>query len=83
MTRYTFKDWVPERDLQAVLDALADELLAAPDHEVSACFSDANERRDEVETARRLIAAADAGAAPPPASLFKSPGLRAYLDRNQ
>lgn len=84
MTERTATDWLPARDLEALLDALTDELLAAADHEVSSYVpGSAEERRDEAETVRRLIAAADAELAVPPASLFKAPGLRAYVTRNQ
>ena len=76
-------DWLPSRDLEALLDALTDELLASADHEIPTYFhDDADGRREEVEMVRRLIAGADAGLAVPANSLFKAPGLRAYVARN-
>ena len=84
MTERISTDWLPEQDLDALLDALTSELLAASEHEISAyVHHDADERQDEIESVRRMIAAADAEAALLPVSLFKAPGLRAYLARNQ
>ena len=76
--------WLPSQDLTALLDALTEELLASPDHEVPAELHDgADERGEAAGLVRRLIAAADAEAAPLPTSFFKNPGLRAYVTRNQ
>ncbi len=84
MTERITTDWLPEQDLEALLDALTLELLASPDQEVSTHYHrDADRRHDEAETIRRLVAAAESGSALPAASLFKTPGLRAYFARNQ
>ena len=84
MTGRITTGWLPEQDLEALLDALTVELLASSDEGVSTYIPrDADERRDEAGRVRRLIAAAECGSALPAASLFKTPGLRAYLARNQ
>lgn len=84
MTERITTDWLPEHDLEALLDALTQELLASSTHEASQDFHhDADARHGEAETVRRLIAVADAELAVPPASSFKTAGLRAYLARNQ
>ncbi len=67
MTRRAMKDWNPERELAALLNALAAELVAAPDYEVRALLGETGARgRGAIKTMRRLLAAADADVAVSP-----------------
>lgn len=75
-------DWNPEHDLAALLDALTAELLTAADHEVTPYLREPGDD-DGAQLVRRLIAAADADFAVLPVSRFTTPGLRAYMTRNQ
>jgi hypothetical protein len=84
MTEPTTTDWDPQQDLAKLLDGLTDELLGAPDHEVTPYLSDAgDDLNDAAEAVRRLVAAADADFVVPPVSGFVAPGLRAFVTRNQ
>jgi hypothetical protein len=74
-------DWNPERELAALLDGLAEELLTAADHEVAHYLSETGD--DAVEAMRRLVAAADAGFVVLPVSGFLTQGLRDFMTRNQ
>ena len=84
MTKKIMKDWTPEQDLAALLDALAIELLAAPGDEVSACLYETGAKgRSAIEAVRRLVSVADADLDASPVSNFVVPGLLAHLTRNQ
>jgi hypothetical protein len=72
--------WDPTADLQALLDALTDELLSMSPGEVSAVTADAD-AADAVRI-RRLIGRADADLTPPPPSVARRGG-RAAIDRRQ
>jgi hypothetical protein len=76
--------WNPEADLAALLDALTDDLLAAPARDVDALTAETGMPRDTVvREMRRLIAVAESDLIVPPAAEFSPPGLRAYIARNQ
>jgi hypothetical protein len=78
------KNWPWEQDLTALTDALANELLAAPDDEVAACLHEVGPKaRNAVEAARRLASAADADADAARVSNFIIAGLPACLTRSQ
>jgi hypothetical protein len=74
-------DWNPERELAALLDGLAEELLTAADHEISPYLSETGD--DAAEAMRRLVAAADADFVVLPVSGFITQGLRDFMTRNQ
>jgi hypothetical protein len=75
--------WDPERDLAVLLDALTAELLTASDRQVALSVRETGGQPDMmVREMHRLMAAAEADVAVPPASGFTSPGLRAYVARN-
>jgi hypothetical protein len=74
--------WSPDQDLEALLDALTEELLAAPGPELAASLGAAGAARaSTIDTMRRAIAAAEASANGPSFSGFVAPGLRAYVGR--
>jgi hypothetical protein len=53
-------EWSPEGDLAALLDALTDEVLAAPDRDVWLAVRDVGEDpADAVREMRRLLASAE------------------------
>jgi hypothetical protein len=84
MSEITSTDWDPERDLRTLLDALAEELLATSDRDVALLVRQIGGQPDLMAwEMRRLVAAGEADLAVPPASGFSSPGLRAYVARNQ
>ena len=84
MSKKSKKNWSWEQDLAALTDALASELLAAPDDEVAACLHEAGPKaRHAVEAARRLISAADADSDAPPVANFVAAGWPAPLTRSQ
>lgn len=78
------KNWHWEQDLAALTDALANELLAAPDDEVAACLHEGGYKaRNSVEAVRRLISAADADSDAAPVSNFVVAGWPVHLTRSQ
>jgi hypothetical protein len=84
MTKKSKKHWHWEQDLAALTDALANELLAAPDDEVSACLQEVGPKaRNAVEAVRRLISASDADSEATPVSNFVVAGWPVYLTRSQ
>ncbi|MGA2043754.1 MAG: hypothetical protein ABSG83_10310 [Roseiarcus sp.] len=83
MTGNPRKDRTPERDLAALLDALAAELLSAPDEEVRALLREAGAKgRGAAAAVRDLasLALAESEAAPIPN--FVAPGASDRLTRN-
>jgi hypothetical protein len=70
--------WNPEADLAALMDALTADLLAASARDVDVLGLETVARE-----VRRLIAVAEADLFMPLAAEFSSPGLRAYIARNQ
>ena len=75
-------DWDPPQDLAALLDALAEEILAAPDDAVFAGLHEAaGEWGGRAQSLRRLVMAADMGSVVPP--LSDATGLRGQLPRTQ
>jgi hypothetical protein len=63
----TRADWNPERELAALLDALSEELLAAPDRDVVGSLHGTGEdAQHAIATVRRLIAASDQDPTRPP-----------------
>ena len=78
------KNWSWDQDLAALTDALASELLAAPDDEIAACLHEVGPKaRNAVEAARRLASAADADTDAARVSNFIIAGLPACLTRSQ
>jgi hypothetical protein len=83
MTEGSMTAWSPHRDLEALLDALTEDLLAAPGPEVAVALRAAEAAQaPTIDAMRRAIAAADAGAIGPSVSGFVAPGLRAYVGRS-
>jgi hypothetical protein len=80
MSRKTPKDKSPEQSLALLLDALATELLAAPDHEVAMALweLDATDR-NALKAARRLITSFNDSSESPGASNVISPGQRVHV----
>ena len=69
MSGKTPKDKSPEQNLALLLDALATELLAAPDHEVAATLWDLDATgRNALKAAHRLITSLDDSSESPEAS---------------
>jgi hypothetical protein len=84
MSKKSKKNWHWEQDLAALTDALANELLAAPDDEVAACLHEVGPKaRNAVEAVRRLISAADADSDAAPVSNFVAAGWPVHLTRSQ
>jgi hypothetical protein len=80
MSRKTPKDKSPEQSLALLLDALATELLAAPDHEIAATLWDLDATdRNALKAARRLIASFSDSSESSGASNVVSPGQRVHL----
>jgi hypothetical protein len=76
--------WNPEADLAALLDALTEDLLAASTRDIDALARVTGVPPDRVaHQARRLIALAESDLIVPSAAEFSTPGLRAYIARNQ
>ncbi len=76
--------WSPEQDLAALLDAMSEELLAAPDREVRAALREAGEDPDEAARfMRRLLADADTRAVVPPAADLAARARRVMVARMQ
>jgi hypothetical protein len=84
MSKKSKKNWHWEQDLAALTDALANELLAAPDHEVSARLHEVGPKaRNAVEAVRRLISVADIDSDAPPAANYLVAGWPVHLTRSQ
>jgi hypothetical protein len=85
MSKKSKKNWHWEQDLAALTDALANELLAAPDHEVSACLHEevGPKARNAVEAVRRLISVADIDSDAPPTANNLVAGWPVHLTRSQ
>jgi hypothetical protein len=61
MTKGAMKNWNLEQALTSLQDALAEELLAVPDHEIEAWLREAGPEGDRaVDAVRRLANAAEA-----------------------
>jgi hypothetical protein len=83
MIKSNLTDWNPERDLLALLDALAEELLTTSDRDLAAWIGEmGKEPQDIVREMRRLVAAAETDLAVPPVLNFVDRGLRAFVARN-
>jgi hypothetical protein len=77
MSRKTPKDKGPEQSLALLLDALANELLAAPDHEVGMALWELDAAgRNALKAARRLVTSFDDSSESPRASNVVSPRQR-------
>jgi hypothetical protein len=84
MTGIGSTGWNPEHDLDVLLDAFTQDLLAASDRDVAMLVRQTGVPMDAVvQDMRRLVAAAETGPMVPPVADFASPGLRAYITRNQ
>jgi hypothetical protein len=84
MSKIRSDGWNPEADLAALLDALTEDLLAASARDVDALARVTGIPPDTVaRDVRRLIASAASDLIVPPAAEFSTPGLRAYIARNQ
>jgi hypothetical protein len=84
MSAIRSNDWNPEADLATLLDALTDDLLAASARDVDSMARVTGVPPSTVaREVRRLIAVAEADLIVPPAAEFSTPGLRAYIVRNQ
>jgi hypothetical protein len=80
MSRKTPKDKSPEQSLALLLDALATELLAAPDHEVAMTLWDLDATdRNALKAARRLITSFNDSSESPRASNVVSPRQRVHV----
>jgi len=80
MSGKTPKDKSPEQSLALLLDALATELLAAPDQEVAVTLWDLDATsRDALNAARRLVNSFDDSSESPSASNVTSPGQRVHV----
>jgi hypothetical protein len=80
MSRKTPKDKSPEQSLALLLDALASELLAAPDHEVAVTLWDLDATgRNALKAARRLFGSLGDSPELPSASNVVSPGQRVHV----
>jgi hypothetical protein len=76
--------WNPEADLAALLNALTEDLLGASARDVDALAGVSGVSPDTVaREVRRLIAVAESDLIVPPSPEFSTPGLRAYIARNQ
>jgi hypothetical protein len=84
MTRTGSTNWSPEHDLATLLDALMQEVLGASDRDVTMLVREAGVAPEMIaRDMRRLMAAAEAGLVAPLAAGFATPGLRAFVVRNQ
>jgi hypothetical protein len=80
MNRKTPKDKSPEQRLALLLDALATELLAAPDREVAVTLWDLDAAgRNALKAARRLVTSFNDSTESPIASNVVSPGPRVHV----
>jgi hypothetical protein len=80
MSGKTPKDKSPEQSLTLLLDALATELLAAPDHEVAMALWDLDATgRNALKAARRLVTSFNDSSESPSASNVISPGQRVHV----
>jgi hypothetical protein len=80
MSRKTPKDKSPEQSLALLLDALATELLAAPDHEVAVTLWELDAAgRNALKAARRLVGSFNDSSESPTASNVVSPGQRVHV----
>lgn len=78
MTRPRMIDWRPDRDLDSLLDALTEELLAAPDRD----FVSVGPPSDVPDTVRRIIAAAESDICRPHGAASPGSVLRAFISRD-
>jgi hypothetical protein len=84
MSKTRSDGWNPEADLAALLDALTEDVLAASARDVDALARVIGVPPDTVaREVRRLIAVAECDLIVPAATEFSTPGLRAYIARNQ
>jgi hypothetical protein len=82
MSRKILKDKSSEQTLARLLDALAMELLAAPDHEVAGTLWEMNtESRSALRVTRRLVASLNDSSEPPKVSNFVVPRRRILMTR--
>jgi hypothetical protein len=80
MSGRTPKDKSPEQSLALLLDALATELLAAPDHEVAVTLWELDATgRNALKAARRLVTSFNNSSESPRASNVISPGQRVHV----
>jgi hypothetical protein len=74
------KDKSPEQSLTLLLDALATELLAAPDHEVSVLLWELDVAdRNALKAARHLVTSFNDSSESPRASNAIPPGQRIHV----
>jgi hypothetical protein len=84
MSRIGSTGWNPEHDLAVLLDALAQEVLTTSDRDVTVLVRAIGAEPEMIaRDMRRLVAAAEADLAVPPAAGFTTAGLRAFVVRNQ
>ena len=85
MSGKTPKDKSPEPSLALLLDALATELLAAPDHEVAVTLWELDAAgRNALKAARHLVTSFNDSSESPRASTnVVSPGQRVHLTPEQ
>jgi hypothetical protein len=84
MSRIGSTGWNPVYDLTMLLDALVQEVLAASDHDVTMLVRETGAEPEMIaRDMRRLVSAAEADLAVPPAAGFTTAGLRAFVVRNQ
>jgi hypothetical protein len=84
MSKVRSNGWDPAADLAALLDALTEDVLAASARDVDALARVTGIPPETVaREVRRLIAVAESDLIVPPAAEFSTPGLRAYIARNQ
>ena len=77
-------EWNPERDLAALLDALANELRLASDRDVATLLQEMGEgAQDAIKDMRRRVAAADAESILPPVSNVVGRRFSTHVARNQ
>jgi hypothetical protein len=80
MSGKTSKDKSPEQSLALLLDALATDLLVAPDHEVAVTLWDLGATgRNALMAARRLVGSFNDSPESPSASNVVSSGQRVHL----
>jgi hypothetical protein len=76
------RDKSPEQTLAGLLDALATEILAAPDHEVAETLREMNNKARKALTATRdLVASLNDSSEPPMVSTFIVPRQRIIVTR--
>ncbi len=83
MTGSRMTNWNPEQELAALLDSLTEELHRAFDHEISGYRGEpADQRQDNADAVRRIVAAAEAASGVLPVSPYIAPGLPHRAMRN-